>query len=191
MLHISYGDINLNTQYCEDQLRLHFPTPKSQKFIDSLCEKSKDLAKAESLSAYLNLAVCLQENGIDTRAFDIVRNPHGKPYFSGSDIFFSISHTSKYFAVAIADTEIGIDIESKDMSESKMQSIAKRFFLPSEAESISDRESFLKIWTFKEAYAKMKGEPLSTVIDKVNALDDSINKIYKKYNDAVICVCTA
>ena len=191
MLHISYGDINLNTQYCEEQLRRHFPTPASQKFIDSLCEKSNDLAKAQSLCAYLNLAICLQENGIDTKAFDIVRNPHGKPYFRDSDIFFSISHTDKYFAMAIADTEIGIDIESKDLSESKMQNIAKRFFLPSEAESISNRESFLKIWTFKEAYAKMKGEPLSTVIDKVSATDDSINKIYKKYNDAVICVCTS
>ena len=191
MLCISYGDISHDIDSACLELRKCFPTPTSQKFIDSLCEKSNSLAKAESISAYLNLAICLQENGIKTEDLNIVRNSHGKPYFEDSDIFFSISHTSKYFAVAIADAEIGIDIESKDMSEDKMQNIAKRFFLPSEAESISDRESFLRIWTFKEAYAKMKGVPLSLVVDKVSASDESVSKIYKKYNDAVICVCTA
>ena len=191
MLHISYGDINSSTQYNEENLREHFPSPMSQCFIDALCQKNSEKAKSESICAYLNLANLLDTQGINTKSLNLSRTPDGKPYFDNSSISFSISHTDKYFAVVIADSEVGIDIESKDMSQSKMQSIAKRFFLPSEAEYINDRDSFLRVWTFKEAYAKMTGVPLSTVIDKVSALDDSINKIYKKYNDAVICVCTA
>ena len=191
MLSISFGDIGDAAKYSEERLRERFPSVASQDFIDALVKKKSEIAKRASLCAYLNIATLLDTQGIDTKSLNLKRTPDGKPYFDNSSISFSISHTDKYFAVAISDSEVGIDIESKDLRKDKQNSISKRFFLPSEAESISNRESFLKIWTFKEAYAKMKGEPLSTVIDKVNALDDSINKIYKKYNDAVICVCTA
>ena len=191
MLCVSYGDISLDIEYSEKCLREYFPSHTSQELINSLCKKNNVQARAESLCAYLNLAILLSRNGIDTKGLNISKTPDGKPYFENSNIFFSISHTDKYFAVAIADSEVGIDIESKAMSDNKQQSIAKRFFLPSEAEYIIDRESFLKVWTFKEAYAKMKGVSLSVIMDKVNATDDSISKIYKKYNDAVICVCTA
>ena len=189
MLSISFGDIGDAAKYSEERLRERFSSVASQDFIDALVKKKSEIAKRASLCAYLNIATLLDTQGIDTKSLNLSRTSDGKPYFDNSSISFSISHTDKYFAVAIADSEVGIDIESKDMSESKMQSIAKRFFLPSEAEYVCDRDSFLRVWTFKEAYAKMAGVPLSTVIDKVSALDDSINKIYKKYNDAVICIC--
>lgn len=189
MLHISYGDISLNFSDSEAQLRKSFPSPKSQSFIDLLTKKSNENAKAQSLCAYIGLADLLQKKGIDASGLDISRTPEGKPYFENSNVFFSISHTDKYFAVAIADSAVGIDIESKILTDEKMQSIAKRYFLPSEATLVRDRESFLKIWTFKEAYAKKIDAPLSGTMSNVSVTDDSIKKIYKKYNDAIICVC--
>ena len=189
MLHISYGDINSSTQYNEENLREHFSSSMSQGFIDTLCQKNSEKAKRESICAYLNLANLLDTQGIDTKSLNLKRTPDGKPYFDNSSISFSISHTDKYFAVAISDSEVGIDIESKDLRKDKQNSISKRFFLPSETEYACDRDSFLRVWTFKEAYAKMKGLPLSRVINKASVFDDSINKIYKTYNEAVICIC--
>ena len=189
MLHISYGDISLDIEYNEKCLREYFPSKASQNLIDSLCKKSNEQARAESLCAYLNLGILLSNNGIDTKCLDISKTADGKPYFENSDVFFSISHTDKYFAVAIADSEVGIDIESKDMSEEKRRSIAKRFFLPDEAEQVSDRDSFLRIWTFKEAYAKMTGLPLPRAINKVSVFNGGINKSHEAYNEAIICIC--
>lgn len=189
MLSISFGDIGDAAKYSEERLRERFPSTASQDFIDALVKKKSEIAKRASLCAYLNIATLLDTQGIDTKSLNLKRTPDGKPYFVNSSISFSISHTDKYFAVAISDSEVGIDIESKDMSESKMQSIAKRFFLPSEAEYACDRDSFLRVWTFKEAYAKMKGLPLPRVINKASVFDDSISKIYKTYNEAVICIC--
>ena len=188
MLHISYGDITPNAQYSEEQLRKHFPSVTSQGFIDALLKKSES-SKDASICAYVNLAALLVNQGIDTICLDLARDSLGKPYFCGSDIFFNISHTKTKFAVAIADSEVGIDIEDKTLTKEKMQSIAKRFFLPIEAESVFDRDSFLRIWTFKEAYAKMTGAPLSEVIGKISSPENGVQKIYKQYKDATICVC--
>ena len=189
MLHISYGDVNFDACNVESELRNRFPSKASQDFIDLLIKKGNEKAKAQSLFAYLGLASLLEENGIDTKALDISRTREGKPYFENSDIFFSISHTDKYFAVAIANSAVGIDIESKCLTDKKMQSIAKRYFLPDEIDYVCDRDTFLEVWTFKEAYAKKIGAPLSGTMSNVSVTDDSIKKIYKKYNDAIICVC--
>ena len=71
---------------------------------------------------------------------------------------FSLSHTDEYVAVAIAECEVGIDIEKKS------RPIAPRLYRTlSENEKKlceNDPGAFLKIWVKKEAYLKSTGQGL-------------------------------
>ena len=45
---------------------------------------------------------------------EIRRTQRGKPYFVGSPLHFSISHTKKHVFCALSDRPIGIDAEEAD-----------------------------------------------------------------------------
>ncbi|MBR6018248.1 MAG: 4'-phosphopantetheinyl transferase superfamily protein [Paludibacteraceae bacterium] len=84
-------------------------------------------------------------------------NQYGKPYLTDGP-FFSISHCRLGIAVAIADREIGVDIESIRRAD---RSLVERTMNDAEQAEIfrSDRpdEAFTALWTQKEAVLKMRG----------------------------------
>ena len=189
MIDISFGDINKDEEYYSEELYKYYTSPKTAEYIKAIKSRSSKSSRTQSLCALYELARLLYKNGIDTKNLEINKTSIGKPYFENSDICFSISHTDTKFAVAICDTPVGIDIEDKILTDEKMQSIAKRYFSNDGISSISDRGSFLRAWTFSEAYAKLQGLPLSKIIGKISPDDSNINKIYYEYNGAIICVC--
>ncbi|MBR5455436.1 MAG: 4'-phosphopantetheinyl transferase superfamily protein [Bacteroidaceae bacterium] len=81
---------------------------------------------------------------------------NGQPYLENSNMHISISHTAEFVAVAIADTPIGIDIETKNRNAI---AVADAFLQPHEAEMLyvnTDRDKeALRIWTAKEAAFKL------------------------------------
>lgn len=86
-------------------------------------------------------------------------------------IRFNLSHTSGLAACAIArDVDIGIDVECLDRRTS-CESIASRFFSPTEFEQLTKlpeaerQRRFLEYWTLKEAYIKACGMGLSMPLD--------------------------
>ena len=87
-------------------------------------------------------------------------NAHGKPFLTGSDdtIYFSISHCREAIAVAIADQEVGIDIESIRTAKSDL---VKRVMNEAEQaqirQSIDPNRTFTRLWTQKEAIVKWLG----------------------------------
>ena len=88
-----------------------------------------------------------------------------KPYFKDYPfVRFSVSHSGSLVVVAMAETEVGIDVEEiKEkpygrIVERKRSSDKFRFV---EAAEVKDLESFLKVWTKKEAYLKLTGDGLS------------------------------
>lgn len=91
--------------------------------------------------------------------------PHGKPFFADpmlKGLYFSLSHTKGIAVCAVADKEVGCDIEwpgARKMDSEKAIKIAKRYFAPEEYEMLlSDPVgSFFPIWTKKEAYVKWTG----------------------------------
>ncbi|MBQ3285659.1 MAG: 4'-phosphopantetheinyl transferase superfamily protein [Ruminococcus sp.] len=93
----------------------------------------------------------------------ITLGEHGKPY-AESGGFFSVSHSGGIAAIAVDDTEIGLDVE-KLPEESRLK-IADRFYHPAERDHVkradNPRRAFCEIWTRKEAYLKMTGEGIST-----------------------------
>ena len=97
------------------------------------------------------------------------RTDRGKPYFPHAPQFhFSISHSGSYWACAMADQAVGLDIQQterprKETPEEMLlrhKKMAHRFFHPREAEFV-DRDCanhFLTVWTAREAYVKHTGQ---------------------------------
>mgnify|MGYP003291956360 CR=1 FL=1 len=119
-------------------------------------------------------------------------NKYGKPYLKDrDDLYFSISHSGEYIALAYDSKEIGIDIEKIGIFNQK---ISKKFFTVEENEYIekSDDKNMAsyKIWTSKEAYLKKIGTGFSNGGYKVNILDQNINEhiITKKIDDYMLSV---
>ena len=107
----------------------------------------------------------------------IEKAPRGKPFFPGSDLHFSITHTKTTVFCAIADTEVGIDAE--DLNRKVSPALAEKILSPHEYaqyEAVPDEEkneALLRFWVLKEAEAKcsglgLRGYPDHTAFD----LDD-------------------
>lgn len=114
----------------------------------------------------------------------IARSEHGKPYFPGrDDLFFSVSHSGDFFAVAVSNTNIGIDLQQHRKTNSG--AIARRFFQKNEV-SFLERypERFFDIWAAKESYVKYTGEGLARGFSRFSTIDQGDFK--EKINDAFL-----
>jgi phosphopantetheinyl transferase len=84
----------------------------------------------------------------------------GKPYFVGSDLHFSISHTPKHAFCVLSDRPVGIDAEETDRNI--RLDLANKILSPTELEQFSKaddpRLALLKFWVLKEAAGKCTGE---------------------------------
>ena len=94
---------------------------------------------------------------------------NGRPYFGERTCDFSITHTQNHVFCALTDGEdgsvrIGIDAEDLDRPDlSNLDEMAARWFGENEQKvffASPTKETFLRIWTHKEAYAKYTGEGL-------------------------------
>ena len=93
---------------------------------------------------------------------EIRRTKLGKPYFVGSPLHFSVSHTKNYVFVAVSERTIGIDAEEADR-DIKL-SLAEKILSPTEYAQFQNaqdkRLALLKFWVLKEAAGKCTGEGL-------------------------------
>ena len=91
----------------------------------------------------------------------IEKAPRGKPYFPGSELHFSITHTKTTVFCAISDVPLGIDAE--DLNRRVSPTLAQKILSPAEfaqyeAVPEEDRnEALLRFWVLKEAEAKCSG----------------------------------
>lgn len=111
------------------------------------------------LARYLQVA----PDGIEFRY-----SAKGKPMLANVEqgLHFNLSHSGGLALYAIASEPVGIDLEQiRDLSDA--QQLAKRFFIPAEAEAIATlpmaqkQSAFLNAWTRKEAYLKATGDGLA------------------------------
>lgn len=83
-------------------------------------------------------------------------NQYGKPYLiNHHNIYFNISHTKEYLIIAIANSELGIDLEYID--DNLDMSIKELIFSRQECELIKTPKEFYTLWSKKEAYLKYLG----------------------------------
>lgn len=96
---------------------------------------------------------------------------HGKPDFAGGMSHFNLSHSGQYVCCALAEEEVGIDIQR--MHSLKNMRIAERFFSQEENELLracrsekERQELFFRIWVRKEAYAKLTGAGIAATVEQ-------------------------
>ena len=81
----------------------------------------------------------------------------GKPFLPHSPLFVSLSHSGSFVAAAAADRPVGIDLQEKRMIR---EGVLRRWYSHAEREWIDAGdagERAIRLWTMKEAYAKLKG----------------------------------
>ncbi len=116
----------------------------------------------------------------------------GKPYLKTQDcwnnapLYFNISHSGNYVVCAISGQEVGIDIQ--EHRELDYMVTAKRFFSMEELSFLEETahqkrlELFYRLWTRKEAYGKMLGEGVASVLNR-NMLETTTDAFHvEEYN---------
>lgn len=86
---------------------------------------------------------------------------HGKPFISGTELQFNLSHSGDLAVCAVTlGRRVGVDVEcTRPVQE--LEAIVARFFAPGEAQRIrsaaNHERAFFECWTRKEAYIKGVG----------------------------------
>ena len=86
-------------------------------------------------------------------------NENSKPFIKGNDtLFFNISHSGDYVAIAVANSPVGVDIEKiREINKSVINRVcceSEQNFLKHSDDVSRD---FIKLWTLKEAISKANG----------------------------------
>lgn len=81
---------------------------------------------------------------------------------SGSRLRFNLSHTDGLAVLAIAESDVGVDVEWLERPGRTVE-LAERYFAPSEVNALralpreAQRDRFFDLWTLKESYIKARG----------------------------------
>ena len=90
----------------------------------------------------------------------LIINENGKPFLKAGEPFFNLSHSGNYVVLAIADCEIGVDIEHIMQCH---EATVKKVYSARMQEELTDlsgeekNEKFSQLWTEFEARLKLKG----------------------------------
>ncbi len=112
----------------------------------------------------------------------VEKTKEGKPYLKDFSVFLSISHTENLCLIALSKSPIGIDVEK--VKSIDWMKISNRFFNKEESNYLMDEcspNTFFRMWTEKEAYAKLLGIPLLRIIGEDVAADYKSRENKKLY----------
>jgi 4'-phosphopantetheinyl transferase len=112
----------------------------------------------------------------------VKRDEHQKPYIV-EGISFNISHSGSIVVVAFSKDEIGVDIE-ETIESVDVQSVVGH--MNSEEQKIilsssNVHETFLRIWTRKEAYLKALGTGIVNGLNNQNCASEVVSLFDKDY----------
>lgn len=145
----------------------------SQLRRNRIARKRSDGDKLLALTAGLLVSSELsRRSGIPGDKLRYEHGTFGKPYLIGSNIQFSISHTTGAVCAAFsADGEVGADIERKDRRVSER--LFSRVLSSAERLTVNSGEDFIRIWVQKEAFLKRLG---TGIADDLRGVDTSLLK---------------
>jgi 4'-phosphopantetheinyl transferase len=96
-----------------------------------------------------------------------------KPFLKNASLHYNVSHSGDWIAIAVSETNTGIDIEFVDPSF-RYHDIISEYFSTEEAKYIVDDDAhsrFFLLWTRKEALTKATGKGLDDDLKLIPALD--------------------
>ena len=90
---------------------------------------------------------------------EILRDEHGKPYLQDNPLYFNVSHSGEYLAIAVSESPVGIDIQGEKLIKDGM---FKKVVQPKETLLIGEnrQKDFLRLWALKESFVKAEGKGL-------------------------------
>ncbi len=117
--------------------------------------------KGEENSTPQILASVREYLGSPEAEISVCRDEFGKPHLVGAEgVFVSVAHTDDICLVAVAQYEIGIDIENRSRKVRNPVSLARRYFCEDEILHLGENpspEAFTEMWVAKEALSKLIG----------------------------------
>lgn len=152
---------NINTA----QYQLAYSKLDSDVLNQCRCGERRELEKEQ-------IRLLFERLGLDYSL--LTYNPHGKPEYP--EIQLSITHSAGWYAVAVAETPIGIDIEAYRESLNE----GSDYFVNSREIEQKDR---LAIWTAKEAFYKLFGGEIRDFKEDVTLLQQNENQLVIEYEN--------
>ena len=100
----------------------------------------------------------------EPEALRFAAGPQGKPRLDPPQkLQFNVSHSGTAGLIAVADTDLGIDIE-RIQPRRDLPGLARRVFTEREREAIAGEETaFYRHWVAKEAFVKATGRGVTSV----------------------------
>lgn len=143
------------------------------KRLEAAKKMKNEKAKMRSLAAGLLLHVGLCDHlrllEEETPPFQTARGQWGKPFLTDyPDVHFNLSHSGEYVCCAVAECEVGIDIQQQ---QETMRGIAERFFTEADnrllesSSNVKKQEMFFRIWSIRESYIKLTGRGMGQGLD--------------------------
>ncbi len=174
-----------------------------------LRHKTAKGAQRSLLGELISRIIIGKKNAIETHELHFDKTIKGKPFLKDSNVHFNISHSGDWVVLAVADIDVGIDVEKIRPINYR---IATRFFSKQENSLLEKQEDnnklnlFFDFWTLKESFLKLLGTGLTkslssfTILrkDDVFTLKENSNKkreavFFKQYDlaeDYKLSVCS-
>ena len=161
-------------------------------FFDRSKEYSTKDAMLICALDYCKSKKLFSDKGLDSSMIKINRSSSGKPYFENlPGVGVSVSHSGKHLVCAVANGEIGVDIEERgayplereEDYEKRLEKIARRFFHPHEADLVTQDPTtrFYEVFTAKESFVKFTGTGFDETLGEISVLpeDKSLPSCHK------------
>lgn len=176
-----------------------FSEEKREEFLSFLDkEKKREFMSASNENRKLSILISQgfakekisEEYNIPKSEIIFSVSDRGKPYCkSHPHIYFSLSHSGNFVALAISDKEVGIDIEKLRPAK---DNLINRVCSQNEIDAISNSENphikFTEIWTKKEAYLKALGTGIDRELTSIDTTDKNLNFTTEVTDEFIVSV---
>ena len=143
--------------------------------------------------ALLRMALSRATEGeVDPRCWQFTEDSRGKPMIAATaglpSLNFNLSHSGRAAAIAVSSTcQLGVDIEPAVQTIdfdifNGMLSAGERAYLDSRPASLR-RLDFVRLWTLKEAYAKLLGKGMSLDFTSFEIMLDPVRMAHTETNE--------
>lgn len=126
-----------------------------------LSSRREEAALQRQLARGLLRLALQREYGLELDALPMDRGPHGKPYFVGAPVHFSLSHCRGLVCCCLHTDEVGVDAEGPRPFSPRL---ARRICTKEEAAwlaaSPDPARDLTALWTLKESVMKLSGQGL-------------------------------
>lgn len=172
-----------------------------EEFLGSLWEAASEerRERAEKMRRQEDRLRCLAAEALVRFALGgetqtLEKGPGGKPYVKDlPGVHFNLSHSGRYVAVAVGDSEVGLDVE-RLREDRDLFALAKRFFTGEEGRHLAAASDpgrcFFELWTAKESYLKYLGTGLRKKPDSFSVLSPEPGiRFFHRWLEGDYCLC--